>query len=252
VKAFINQRFLNQTEFDSASPAGSAVVAHEFERDGAYELALARKNQVVSRVPLKVARRPVRDATAGDAAADVEPRPAISVDIAKLARPGVPVPDLPTVPPEGWVSFTSSQPVPGHHIRLRRVGDAEAKPQDVFDSRKLGRRSVFALTLLRPGRYSLENSIGGARAEIVVAYPKVGSGPYRPPEPLQITVTDKGFGEASFPLSPAQGIVFRFKTDSRLQIVLVEPDDGPGVDPGPKARFAQQREPAPRRGGRRS
>jgi hypothetical protein len=252
VKAFVNQRFLNQTEFDSASPAGSAVVAHEFERDGAYELALARKNQVVTQVPLRVARRPVRDATEGAAAADAEPRPAVSVDIAKLARPGVPVPALPTVPPEGWVSFTSSQPVPGHHIRLRRVGEGAGRPQDVFDSRKLGGRSVFALTLLRPGRYSLVNSIGGAQAEIVVAYPKVGSAPYRPPEALQITVADTGFGEGSFPLSPAQGIVFRFKTASRVQIALVEPDDGPPVDPRPRARFAQRREPEPRRGGRRS
>ena len=45
MKAFINQRFLNQTSFDSAAPAGSAVVAVELAEHGTYELALARKGK---------------------------------------------------------------------------------------------------------------------------------------------------------------------------------------------------------------
>jgi hypothetical protein len=67
----------------------------------------------------------------------------------------------------------------------------------------------------------------------------VGKTPYRPPEPLQVEVTKDGFGKDSFPLSPGQGMVFRFATESRIQIRLVEPDDGPGGTPEPAARFSR-------------
>jgi hypothetical protein len=34
-------------------------------------------------------------------------------------------------------------------------------------------------------------------------------------------------------------MVFRFATESRIQIRLVEPDDGPGRDRGPSARLSR-------------
>jgi hypothetical protein len=224
VKPFINTRFLNQTQFDSAAPWGSAVTAVELDKHGTYELAVARKGKPFVRLPFSVGPEPaLRDAAAGPTGApEQDMRRAVSVDLFKLARPGATLPELPSLASQGWVSFTSAQPLPEHHVALRAAGgDA-----DDFDSRKLGERALFALTLIRPGRYSLQNTIGGTKAEIVVSYPKVGKTPYRPPEPLQVEVTDAGFGQDSFPLSPAQGMVFRFRTEARIQIELVEPDDG--------------------------
>jgi hypothetical protein len=240
VKAFINQRFLNQTHFDSAAPAGSAVVAHELQRHGTYELALAHQGKPFVRLPFSVGPEP---APRGDEAApaglpESEVRRAVSVDLFKLARAGATLPELPGLATAGWLSFTSAQPLPDHHIVLRAAEGGE----DEFDSRKLGERSRFALTLIRPGRYSLQNTLGDTKAEIVVSYPQVGKTPYRPPEPLQVEVTKEGFGQSSFPLSPGQGIVFRFATESRIQIELVEPDDGPSAPRGPAARFSKQGE----------
>jgi hypothetical protein len=63
-----------------------------------------------------------------------------------------------------------------------------------------------------------------------VTYPTAGKTPYRPPEPLEIQSTDEGFGASTFTISPAQGIVFRFATESRILLELVEPNDGPNAD----------------------
>jgi len=191
----------------------------------------------VTRLPIVVAPLPEAPGEPGERAA--APQDAVSVDLSKLVRTGPTPPEAPTRT-AGWISFTSSQPVRGHHVVVRRA-KGHGDEAEVFDSRRLGRRSVFAVTLLQPGRYSLRNAIGGAKAEIVVSYPRVGDAPYRPPAPLQIEVTEDGFGAQRFTLSPAQGMVFRFRAESRIQIELVEPDEGPGPAPTrrPRARFAQ-------------
>jgi hypothetical protein len=237
VKAFINTRFLNQTEFDSAAPWGSAVVAVELDKHGTYEMAVARKGRQFVRLPFAVGPEPAPrgEQAPPTGAPEQDMRRAVSVDLFKLARPGATLPQLPSLAGKGWVSFTSAQPLPDHHVALRATGSRS----DAFDSRKLDQRSVFGVTLIRPGRYSLQNAVDGKQAEIVVSYPQVGRTPYRPPDPVQVQVTKDGFGKDSFALSPGQGMVFRFATESRIQIRLVEPDDGPRRDRGPSARLSR-------------
>jgi len=65
--------------------------------------------------------------------------------------------------------------------------------------------AVFGLTLIRPGRYALQNTIARTKAEIVVTYPKVGKTPYRPADPLQVEATKDGFGEPTFHARPRSG-----------------------------------------------
>ncbi len=221
MKAFLNQRFLNQTRFDSAAPAGAAVVAHRCEREGEFELHVGLKRDVLARARFAVGSDPA----AREAVTEAAPLPAVGVDLFKLVRPGVSAPALPAIAPGGWLSLTSSQPLRDHHVLLREQGVRSGS----FDSRRLDGRSLFALTMIRPGRYSLADAISGAAGEIVVAYPVRGKRAYRPPEPLQIEVTEKGFGAAPILLSPAQGLVFRFAAESRIQIELLEPDDGPAA-----------------------
>ena len=54
-----------------------------------------------------------------------------------------------------------------------------------------------------------------------------GNKPHRPPEPVSIECTAGGFSKKTIDLKPAQGIIFRINTPSRIKIDLVEPDDGP-------------------------
>jgi hypothetical protein len=247
VTAFINTRFLNQTKFDSAAPTGTAVVAHELKAGDSYELAVQRRDQVLNRVPMTVMPMPdaqaMAAATPGAERAEPVPRVPTSFDLSKLARTGRAAPEDTSVAVGGWVSFSSSQDMAGHHVMVRRMKDAQTRGETVFDSRRLDDRSVYALTLLQPGRYSLKNAIDGKKAEIVVSYPQVGDAPYRPPEPLQIQVTKEGFGSKRIQLSPAQGIIFRFQTKSRIEIELVEPDKGPRTKPTPRARFVKPAAP---------
>jgi|SRR5919199_1013694 hypothetical protein len=276
--AILNPTFLRQTQFDSASPAGTAVVVHRFDRVGEFELSVSRREQILHRVRVNVGPGPHRgeagDGPSGpgrgpgahgghgpgthgpgphdageDPLAAKPPRPdqpdapplaAASLDVTTLLQPGTRPRELDALPSGGYLSITSSQPIPEHHLVVR----ADQKDDVLLDTRRLGSRSLFALTLIRPGRYRLHNAVTNAEATVVVNYPKVGKTPYRPPAPLEIQCTADGFGAGTFTIDPAQGIVFRFATESRIQVELVEPDDGPRADrPRPKASFRTPREP---------
>jgi hypothetical protein len=257
--AVLDQRFLRQTSFDSASPAGTGIVVHRFERDGEFHLRVCRGEETVQRVRVNVGRgaggddddspgkhggprqgRPGGDPLAAERPpADGTEARAVSLDVTMLLRPGTEPPELEDLPSRGYLAITSSQPFPEHHVVV-----SAADAGDVLDTRRLGHRSLFAVTLIRPGRYRLVNAITGAEAVVVVTYPEVGKTPYRPPAPLEIQCTTEGFGARTFTISPAQGIVFRLATESRIQLELVEPDDGPHGDQPP--RKASMRRPPPR------
>jgi hypothetical protein len=277
--AILNPSFLRQTRFDSASPAGAAVVVPRFDAEGEFDLAVARGDEMLRRVRVNVGgpskggvrgggggaddgpgghRAPEGHASPGgreDPGAGRDPlapeppsadRPdapalgAVALDVAKLLLGGTERPEVGDLPSGGYLSITSSQPIPDHHLLVRAGDDGE----DVLDTRRLGPRSMFAVTLVRPGRYALRNAITGAEATVVVTYPRVGDTPYRPPDPLEIQSGEQGFGASTFTISPAQGIVFRFAVESRIQLDLVEPDDGPsGGDKPPVVSFRRPRPP---------
>jgi hypothetical protein len=241
--AILDQRFLHQTQFDSAAPAGTAIVVHRFDSAGEFDLLVHRGRKQMQQIRLNV--RP----PAGGDSLTAEPEPpdqrdaptaAAALDIATLLRPGATPLESTDLPGPGYLSLTSSQPIPEHHL-IVRAGDGG---DVVLDTRRLGPQSLFAVTLVRPGRYRLANTITGAEADVIVTYPKVGKTPYRPPGPLEIDCGAKGFGARTFTISPAQGIVFRLSTESRIQLELVEPDDGPKERrPRPKASFRRPEPP---------
>ena len=242
--AILDQRFLHQTQFDSAAPAGTAVVVHRFESEGEFQLLVHR-----GRTPLRQMRLNVQPAPVGDGLTPQPQSPdqrdappaAVALDIATLLRPGVQPLESTDLPGPGYLSLTSSQPIPEHHLVVKAADSGGV----VLDTRRLGPQSLFAVTLVRPGRYRLANTITGAEAAVVVTYPKVGKTPYRPPEPLEIDCGAKGFGASKFTISPAQGIIFRLSTESRIQLELVEPDDGPKERrPRPKASLRKPEPPS--------
>ena len=150
----------------------------------------------------------------------------------------------------------------GYAVRVGIIG--EKHESGMFDSRELKKGDLFAVTLIRPGTYSVTNVNTKAKSEIVVSYPKIEKirEPYCPPEPVLIECTKKSFEpgkimEKAFEqnkstkkafergrieIKPAQGQVYRFKTPSRIKIRLVRPDDGPK---GPRQpRIARWEKPA--------
>lgn len=250
----INRNFLEQTGFDSGIPVGLGMVIHQFREPGEYEVAFERDEQVLERVPLVVAAEPAGEAQASyppppRSAPEVEQPPqqvTIEVGQARRAVLAPPLGELEQpylVRADGYVAFTARDKADSAAIVVRRR-DVDGKDKS-FDSRRLDSGDIFAVTLVRPGAYSLRNVLAGAEGRIRVAYPQVGKERYHPPPPIQVTCGREGFGISAIDLQPAQGIVFRIETPSRIQIELVEPDDGPQGPrpPGPggwrKSRIAR-------------
>jgi hypothetical protein len=114
---------------------------------------------------------------------------------------------------------------PGRYsAALFAVGDDKGRP--VLDTTLLGPGDTFAATVLRPGRYRVTAPASGAEAVLVVRYPVRGKEPYRPADPIQVTVGN-GFDPKELEIGPAQGIAFHVTSSARIEIALVEPDDGP-------------------------
>src|SRR3954454_15682749 len=146
MNTILNPSFLRQTQFDSAAPAGTGVVVHQFDEEGEFHLAVARGDDMLRRVRVNVGgrgdARKARPAEAPDAPA----LGAASLDVSKLLIGGTERPEVSDLPSGGYLSIPSSQPVPDHHVMVHADGG-----DGVLDTRRLGSRSLFAVTLVRPG-----------------------------------------------------------------------------------------------------
>ena len=237
----INRNFLEQINFDSGLPGGLAMVVHSFEEPGEYEVSFVRDDQVTDRVPLMVIGEPAEEETY-----QKRPRPdrgfepppdQVTIELGQSRRALLepPLGELEQpflVRAGGYTAFTAARREDSSAIIVHKK-DAGGK-DDSLDSRRLNAPDTFAVTLVRPGAYSLQNVLTGAEGRIQVAYPVVGKERYRPPAPVSVECTGEGFRPGAIDLKPAQGIIFHIQTPSRIQIELVEPDDGPGGPRPPK------------------
>lgn len=241
MKARVNRNLLEQTSFDSGMPGGLGMIVHRFEAPGDYEIALIRDDQVVQRLPLVVA--PERGEEEGSSKmASAAPGPALApqqltIELGQvrpdaMARSHREMDEPHMIRSGGYASFTTARRQDAAAVVVRRRGERDE--EELFDSRRLVDEDIFALTMVRPGTYALSNVQTGAKGQIKVAYPTRGREPYRPPEPLTVACTDAGFYPADIDLMPAQGIIFHIRTPSRIQIELIEPDDGPEGARAPK------------------
>lgn len=220
-RALVNRHLLTQTSVDSGSLTVLGVVIHRFREPGEY-IGVVERGAEARSFRLRVD--------------ESSPLMQANVDLATLGGGHSHSDDCgckdttagadPTfiVNPAGYVVFHVSRGPGGYAIRVGRLENPEAAS---FDSTQLEGDDLFAVTLIRPGRYSVRNVAGEARGEIVVAYPKTGEQPHRPDEPVEIVCNDKAFRPARIRIQAAQGQLYRFRTRSRVAIELVEPDDGP-------------------------
>lgn len=130
-----------------------------------------------------------------------------------------------TVNLEGYALFHVSSGSGGYSVRIEKAEKNNTKKP--FDTRELNEGDFFSAILLRPGTYSVTNLNTKAKGEILVGYPKIGKQPYRPPDPIRLQNTENSIEPPVIKLKPAQGLIFQFKTISRIKIELVKADDGP-------------------------
>lgn len=111
----------------------------------------------------------------------------------------------------------------GYHVVLSaRVGEER---EVVYDSRRMVEGDRFAATVLRPGRYEVQNLESQASAKLDVSYPERGDRPYRPADPVTIAVTPRTLRPASISIGPAQGQIYEVRSQARIRIRLIEPYD---------------------------
>jgi len=130
------------------------------------------------------------------------------------------------VHPKGYAVFHVSGGSGGYWVTARRADeDPNIEP---YDTRELRDGDFFSAILLRPGTYSIKNTLSDAEARATVSYPSTGPAPYQPPEPQVIDVT-AAIEPAEIELRPMQGLNFHVHASARIVIELMEPDDGPGA-----------------------
>jgi hypothetical protein len=220
-----NLQIFNQTNFDSGSLSGLGAVVHQITTPGNHRVTMFQGDKVFQSVPLLV--RP--QAAVGVAAAALPTGLHVNLGdfVAKTGQLGTPtsLPNL-EIPAQGYMLFQAPTGTMGFAVQLASADTPNQPPS--FDSRQLRQTDLFTTTLLRPGRYSLTNTLTNATGEIRVEYPVIGNTPYTPPDPMDIQVTDQGFQPNSVQLKPAQGLIFHIgNVNARIQITLTEPDDGP-------------------------
>lgn len=236
-KASINYQLFTQTSLDSGALTMLGTVIHNFSESGKYLGDVLLGKRTVGKFYLTV---------------DKEcPAMQVNIDLSMLHQPASKHRKIMekrfVVNPKGYAVFHVSRGAGGYAVCVGRIG--EKHESGMFDSRELKKDDLFAVTLIRPGTYSVTNVNTKAKSEIVVAYPKIEKirEPYCPPEPVSIECTKKAFEPGKImekaleqnkstkkafkrgriEIKPAQGQVYRLKSPSRIKIRLVRPDNGP-------------------------
>jgi hypothetical protein len=224
-----DRNFFTQIGLDSGSLTMLGVIVHSFGEPGEYRGVVLSDEQNEATFYVSVDRS---CAVAG-----------VNIDLASLAGTGSGGKDSGAdcgcgqdpaasggagpryvVHPKGYAVFRVSGGAGGYAVNVRRAEEDPAL--QAYDTRTLQSGDIFSAILMRPGRYAVRNVLADARAEVTVAYPRVGKTAYTPPAP-EVVEVGKTIKPARVKLQPMQGLNFNLHTDTRIVIELEEADDGP-------------------------
>jgi hypothetical protein len=226
MKAYINRHLFENLSIDSGALTQLCFIAHRFPVSGEYTGSVLLNDETVARFQLSVD----------------ESFPSVTqvnIDLAKLSRSfstDCNCMSTNTVTrfelnPKTYALFYVSSGGGGFAVRVGGVKDE----QGTFDSRELKEQDSFSLGLLRPGTYSLTNTINGSKGKVVVSYPDVNKGErHHRAAPVQIKCTKTGFSPKEITVQAAQGQNYIIETPSRIKLELTKPDEGPRRSPLPK------------------
>lgn len=204
----LNKQLFNTSTQDSGALGLMAMVIHPFGDPGRHRAVVMHQGRPVAEVEFDV-----------DTTSTVMQH---NIDLAQAAQQGRQrpeacgckgaAPSVGTVSPEGYVLFHASS---GHGYSVV-VNNADGKP--VFDSTILNDGDLFAVTLLEPTHYTLQNTAGSAKGEIEASFNDEIAKRIKQLETLYVDVHEKAFEPARIELASTQGLVFRVKGASRIVI----------------------------------
>jgi hypothetical protein len=216
-----DRNFFTQIGLDSGAITMLGVVVHSFGDPGEYRCTVRREDQTEATFYISVDKN---SAVA-----------AVNIDLAKLVNPDkgsgkcCPGQDMPhfVVHPRGYAVFYVSGGPGGYSVSARRAD--EDRDVKAYDTRELQDGDIFAAVVLRPGTYSVRNTLSDAQAQLRVVVPVVGDIPRELPAPHEVDVGTE-IEPRRIELQPLrQGINFHVQGSARIVIELTESDDGPGT-----------------------
>ncbi|MEM2140041.1 hypothetical protein [Nitrososphaera sp.] len=212
----INRNLFAQVNIDSGSLSMMTTVVHRFDRPGNYECAVTQRDVTSRRFAIMVAEGGPSAAMQSQAPQPFQPAQ-VSINLKDTA------PDLYTLKAGGYAVFHVSAGS-GYAVEVyRSEKGVQAK---VFDSRELKDGDVLSALVIRPGTYSVTNTINNTKAELVVNYPELGKARRNLP-PVNVECTAQGIGQGRIQIDPTQGLVFTCRVPSRIKIELARPEDRP-------------------------
>jgi hypothetical protein len=217
----ILRHLFTQHDLDSGAITMLGPVVHQFAEPGSYQGEVLLGERAVGRFFLWVE--------------DTCPAAQVNIDLSNLPAWAEDCCDDKAserfaVNTKGYAVFHVSSSRGGYAVVVRRTS---GKQDVVFDSRQLASGDIFAASVLRPGRYQVTNTLTGAKAALVVAYPKVGDKPRQQLEPVTIQCLENEFQPPAIRLESAQGQVYQMRGRGRVRIELLAPDDGPSAGTTP-------------------
>ncbi|MDE1996841.1 MAG: hypothetical protein KGI75_30360 [Rhizobiaceae bacterium] len=203
--ATLNRQLFEATTFDSGALGLTTSVIHQFTAAGVYSASIRRDGK-----PMGTATFEVRDdATAMQLNIDLATT-TLGTSAADGCRcethDGIAQP----VSTKGYVVFHATSGT-GWSVHI-----GEGKEVS-FDSQRLQKGDIFALTLIEPTRYKVENRLGSAKGSVEVSFTQADAKRLHELNPVTVTV-GKAFDPDHVKLISTQGLIFRIETEARIVI----------------------------------
>ncbi|HEX4022073.1 MAG TPA: hypothetical protein VHX63_13085 [Acidobacteriaceae bacterium] len=236
MKMTFDQNLFTQIGLDSGSLTMLGGVTHRFLEPGQYRGVVYRGKDSIGGFYVNVDKNsPVAQANIDLAAFDSNASTsATNTSGSSCSCPGTGSATTDTrfeLNPRGYAVFHVSAGAGGYAVRVGRAAE-DPKQQNQFDSRELKGEDIFSAVILRPGTYSATNAVSGkGKGKITVGYPKIGKTAYRPPSPVKVKCSDRGFEPEKVEIQPGQAVLFHTGVPSRITLELVKADDGPSDRP---------------------
>lgn len=227
--ARINRHLLEQTRHDSGELVQPDFVVLHCANAGRQQVDVYRHGKL-----------------AGSVLLDVEaecPDKQVTIDLAMLERPPKndhccceEKPHGHRVEKGGYALFHVGSGSGGYSLKSYPLDTR--KDSRPFDSQHLQQGDLFGTTLLRPGKYRLEDRAAKISLPLWVEPVKPGSTRYVPPEALHLDM-DELRKRKDIRLQQAQGLVIRTEKDNRILIELDEKNAGDGKTSRKVARMTR-------------
>lgn len=218
MKARINRELFSQIDIDSGLLSMLSTVVHRFSEPGEYEGVVMKGDggAITRRFTIAVAGGGPASQASGGAQHPAQ-YGQVRIDLKDTTSSHF------VLNAGGYAVFYVSGGVGGYVVQVIKLGKGSA-PVSVFDSRELKDGDILSATIIRPGTYSVTNTLNNTRAELVVNYPEPGK-MQRNYGSTNIECTSNQIVPDRIRIDPMQGLVFTLKAASRIRINLTKPED---------------------------